>query len=140
MCWIKKKTYSYLINDSSEDKKAKGTRKFAINIKHKFENYKKCLEATQPEDKINHLVKKIDIGSFWKKSQKIHKKQQIKIKNTGESERQNVFTEKINKTALNSNDDKIMQSIDSIESNVYGTSTDLVSQKEDIKCNNITKW
>ena len=65
---LRRKTYSYLINDSNEDKKAKGTRKFAINIKHKFENYKKCLEATQPEDKINHLVKKIDIDSFYKKS------------------------------------------------------------------------
>ena len=32
-----------------------------------------------------------------------------------------------------------MQSIDSIESYVYGTSTDLVSEKEEIKCNNTIK-
>ena len=50
------------------------------------------------------------------------------------------FSEEINKTALSSNDDKRMQSIDSIEVYAYGTSKDLVSEKEDIKCNNIIKW
>ena len=33
-----------------------------------------------------------------------------------------------------------MQSIDSVETYVYGTSKDLVSEKEEIKCNNITEW
>ena len=55
------------------------------------------------------------------------------------SERHNVFTEKINKIALSSNDDKTMQSIDSIKTYVYGTSKDLISEKEEIKCNNILK-
>ena len=32
-----------------------------------------------------------------------------------------------------------MQSIDSIEAYEYGTSKDLVSEKEEIKCNNIIK-
>ena len=32
-----------------------------------------------------------------------------------------------------------MQSIDSIETNVYETSNNLVSNKEEIKCNNIIK-
>ena len=32
-----------------------------------------------------------------------------------------------------------MQSIDSIETYAYGTSKDLVSKKEGIKCNNIIK-
>ena len=32
-----------------------------------------------------------------------------------------------------------MQSIDSIESYAYGTSTDLVSENEEIKCNNTIK-
>ena len=54
-------------------------------------------------------------------------------------ERYNVFTEEINKIALSSNDDKRMQSIDSIETYPYGTSKDLVSEKEVIKCNNIIK-
>ena len=33
-----------------------------------------------------------------------------------------------------------MQSIDSIETYEYGTSKDLESEKEEIKCNNIIKW
>ena len=41
---------------------------------------------------------------------------------------------------LSSNDDKRMQSIDSIETHAYGTSQDLVSKKEEIKCNKIIKW
>ena len=32
-----------------------------------------------------------------------------------------------------------MQSIDSIETYTYGTSKDLVSDKDEIKCNNIIK-
>ena len=32
-----------------------------------------------------------------------------------------------------------MQSIDSIKANAYGTSKDLVSDNEEIKCNNIMK-
>ena len=34
---------------------------------------------------------------------------------------------------------KKIQSIDSIEAYTYGTSKDLVSKKEEIKCNNIKK-
>ena len=53
-------------------------------------------------------------------------------------EKHNVFTEEINKIVLSSNDDKRMQSIDLIETYTCGTSKDLVSEKEEIKCN-ITK-
>ena len=52
---------------------------------------------------------------------------------------QNVFTEEINKIALSSNDDKRIQSIDSIETYAYGTTKDLVCDKEEIKRNNIIK-
>ena len=37
---LRAKTYSYLIDDSSEDKKAKGTKRCLIKRKLKFENYK----------------------------------------------------------------------------------------------------
>ena len=50
-----------------------------------------------------------------------------------------VFTEEINKIALSLNDDKRIQSTDSIETYAYGTSNDLVHEKEVIKCNNIIK-
>ena len=36
--------------------------------------------------------------------------------------------------ALSSNDNKIMQSIDMIETYAYGTIKDAVSEKEEIKC------
>ena len=36
------KTYIYLMNDDSEKKKAKGTKKCEIEIKAKFNNYKNC--------------------------------------------------------------------------------------------------
>ena len=55
------------------------------------------------------------------------------------SEGRNVFTEEINKIVLSSNDDKRMQLIDSIETYAYGSRKDLLSKKEDIKCNNIIK-
>ena len=63
----------------------------------------------------------------------------LKNKQRFKSERYNVFTEEINKISLRSNDDNRMQSIDSIETYAYGTRKDLVSEKEEIKCNNIMK-
>ena len=51
----------------------------------------------------------------------------------------NVLTEEINKISLNSNDDKRIQLIDSIEAYAYGTSKDLVCNKDEIKCNSIIK-
>ena len=63
----------------------------------------------------------------------------LKTKQRFKSERHNVFTEEINKIALSSNDDKRLQSIDSIETYAYGTSKDLVSEKDAIECSNIIK-
>ena len=54
---LRAKTYSYLIDDGSEDKKSKAIRKFIIKRKFIFENYINRLEATQLENKINHLQK-----------------------------------------------------------------------------------
>ena len=54
-----------------------------------------------------------------------------------QSGRYNAFSEEINKIALSSSDDKRMQSIDSIETYAYRTSKSLVSDKKEIKCNNI---
>ena len=62
---LRAKTYSYLIYDDSEDKKTKCTKKCVIKRKPKLENYKNCLEATQLENKINHIEKnKTDIDSI----------------------------------------------------------------------------
>ena len=78
------KTYSYLIENASEDKKAKATKKCVIKRKLKFENFKNCLEATQLENKKTFL-KKIKLTYIvFKKSSRIHKKQ-INIKNTAKT-------------------------------------------------------
>ena len=52
--------------------------------------------------------------------------------------RHNVFTEDI-KISLSSNDDKRMQSIDSIETYAYGTSKDFLDDKEEMIRNNTIK-
>ena len=64
---LRAKTYSCLIDDSSEDKKAKNTKKFAIKRKFKFQNYKNCLKATQLDNKIKYLEKnRVSIDSLKK--------------------------------------------------------------------------
>ena len=55
---LRAKTYSYLKDGDSEDKKAKGTKHCVIKRKLKFENYKNCLEPIQLDNKINYLAKK----------------------------------------------------------------------------------
>ena len=61
---LRAKTYSYLIDDSSEIKKVNGTKKCVTETRLKFENYKSFLGATQLENKIKSLEKnKIDIDS-----------------------------------------------------------------------------
>ena len=52
---VRAKTCSYLIDDDSEHKKAKGKKKCVINRKLKFENYENCWDATQLKNKMNHL-------------------------------------------------------------------------------------
>ena len=139
---LRVKTYSYFTDDGSEDKKAKGTKKCVVKRKVKFENYKICLQATQFEKKINHLEKnEIDMDIIKKNNKKLIRNNKIILKTQQrfKSERLNVFTDEINKIALSLNDDKRMKSIDSIKTYGYGTSRDLVSEKEEIKCKNIIK-
>ena len=50
---LRAKAYSYLLDDGSEDKKAKGTKKCVIKRKLKFENCRNYLEATQLDNKIS---------------------------------------------------------------------------------------
>ena len=90
---LRRKTYSYLTDDAKEDKKAKGTKKCVIKKMIKFNDYKKCL--------LNDEV--------------ILKSQQRFI-----SKKHDVYTENINKIALNNNNDKIIVSSDKITSYPYG--------------------
>ena len=76
---LRLKTYSYLPDDCTEDKKAKGTKKFVIKRMIKFNDYKNCLL----------------------KDEVVLKSQQRFI-----SKKHNIYTENINKIALSNNDDK----------------------------------
>ena len=69
------------------------------------------------------------------KSSKLILKTQQRFK----SKNHDVFTEEVNKIALSLNDDKRIQSIDSIETYACGTNKDLMSEREESKCNNIIK-
>ena len=130
ICQITGKKLQLLNSEGSKDKKVKGTKNCVIKRRLKFENYKNCLEATQLENKINHVEKnKINIDSFFcykRKHQKFIKKIILQTQQRFKSERHNVFTEEIDKIALSSIDDKRMQLIDSIEKYAYGTRKDLV--------------
>ena len=128
-----------LIDDGSEDQKAKGTKKCVIKRKLTIANYNNCLEATQFENKINYLGK-IEIGkdSIKKNHQKFIKNNKLTLE-TQQRFKSNTHNEEINKIALSSNDDKRMQSINSIETYAYGMSKVLVSEKEEVECKNIIK-
>ena len=99
-------------------KKQKESKSVSQKRELKFGNYKNCLEPTQLGNKcivqkkmklIKAVLKKV-IKNLLKNNKLILKAQQ-----RFKSERHNVFTEEIDKIALGSNDDKRMQSIDSIE-------------------------
>ena len=140
---LKAKIYSYLIDHGKEDKRAKGTKKCVIKGRLKFENYKNCFEANELDNEINYLEKyEINVDSLKKDHKEFIKNNELLLKKQQrfKSETHNVIPKKIKKIALYSNDDKRMQSIDSIGTYAYGASKDLVSKKEDIKLNNIIKW
>ena len=67
------KIYSYKLDDGSEKKKAKGTKKSTIENNIRFENYKDCLFEN-----------------------KIIRKSQLRFK----SDLHEMYTEKVNKVAL----------------------------------------
>ena len=90
---LRPKTYSYLTDDTKEEKKAKGTKKCVIKKMINFDDYKKCL--------LNDKV--------------ILKSQQRFISN-----KHDVYTENVNKIALSNNDDKRMVSSNKITSYPYG--------------------
>ena len=52
------KTYSYLIDDGSGDKKAKETKKYVIKRILKFDNYKNCLQDNKILLKSQQIFKK----------------------------------------------------------------------------------
>ena len=99
---LRAKTFSYLIDDGSEDNKAKRTKMCVTKRKLKFENYKNCLEAAQLEKIIKHNYlanNEIDMNSIKKNHKEFirNNKSILKIHQRFKSESHNVFTEEINK-------------------------------------------
>ena len=97
------KTYSYLMDDGGSDKKAKGTKKYVIKGRLKFNDYRDCFLN-------NEII--------------------LKSQQRFKSERHAVYTEEINKIALSSNDDKRLPTFDRIPSYPHGAGAGKVSKIE----------
>ena len=78
-CALRAKAYTYIMDDDSEKKKAKGTKNCVIKCRLMFENYK---------------------DSFFNSKTILKSQQRFK------SDHHNVYTEEVNKIALNSNDER----------------------------------
>ena len=64
-------------------KRQKTQKKCVIKRKPKFEDYKNCLEATQTENKINHLEKsKIDVDSLKEDQKEFMKNNKLLLKHS----------------------------------------------------------
>ena len=92
------------------------------------------MKATQLENKINYLEKnKIDIDSLKKDYKKIIRNDKLILKSWQRfsSQRDNVFTEEINKITLSSYDDKRIQSTDLMEIYACGKNKDSKWKRRD---------
>ena len=93
-CALRAKTYTYLMDDDSEKKKDKGTKKCIIKRRIMFENYK---------------------DSLFKNKTML--RSQLKFK----SDLHIIYTEEVKKIAISSNDDKRLQTYDKITTYPYET-------------------
>ena len=89
---LRSKTYSYITNDFTELKKAKGTKKCVVKKMLRLSDYKNCLFSN---------------GKVLKSQQRF------------KSENHSVYTENINKIALSCDDDKRIVTFDGITSYPY---------------------
>ena len=114
-CAIRAKTYTFPVDDGKkikENKKANGTKNCVIKIKNEFKM------SSMLQDYKNSLF-----------NDEIIRKSQLKFK----SDCHDVYTEKINKIALGSNDDKRVQTFDKMSRYPYGM---IVLRNKYVK----TKW
>ena len=102
-CALRAKAYAYKLDDGTEHKKAKGTKKCIIKRELMFENYKDSLF----NDKI-----------ILRSQQRFR------------SDHHRVYTEEVNKIALSSNDDKRIQTFDKVTTYPYGTNAFMVCKNE----------
>ena len=110
---LRPKTYAYLMDDGSDHKKAKGTKKCVIKQKLMFENYKDCLFNNKTVYRSQERFK-----SYYHV----------------------MYTEEVNKIALSSNDDKRLQTFDGITTYPYGTNEMMKKQSQNIKMINFDDY
>ena len=102
-CALRAKAYAYKLDDDTEMKKAKGTKKCVVKRELMFENY------------VDALF-----------NDKIIKRSQQRFR----SDHHRVCTEEVNKIALSSDDDKRIQTIDKVTTFPYGTNIIKVCESE----------
>ena len=102
-CALRAKAYAYKLDDDTEMKKAKGTKKCIVKRELMFENY---VDALFNDEVI------------------------IRSQQRFRSDHHRVYTEEVNKNALSSNDDKRIQIFDKVTSYPYGTNTFMVCENE----------
>ena len=102
-CALRAKTYSYLLDENSEVKKSKGTKKCLIKRRLMFENY------------IDSLFNNKTILKSQKRFKSDHHK---------------VYTEEVNNIALSSNDDKRLQTFNRVTTYPYGTNAFKMCESE----------
>ena len=100
---LRAKAWAYLMDDNSEKKKPKGTKKCVINRTLMVENYTDCLF-----------------------NDKIILKSQQRFK----SDHHVVYREEVNKIALSSNDGKRLQTLDRVTTYPHGTNAFKVCESE----------
>ena len=109
-CALRAKTYAFKLDDDTEMKKAKDTKKCIVKREIAYKNYTDALF----NDKII-----------------IRPQQRFK------SDHHRVYTEEVNKIALSSNDDKRIQTFDKVTTFPYGTNVFKVCENEMLSKN---KW
>ena len=102
-CAFRAKAYSYLMDNDSEVKKSKGTKKCVIKRQIMFDNYTDCLF----DDKII-----------------------LKSQQRFKSNHHKVYTEEVNKIAFSRNDDKRLQTFNVIQTYPSGTNAFKVCESE----------
>ena len=95
------KTYAYLMDDGSDHKKSKCTKKCVIKQKLMFENYEDCL--------FNNKI-------VYRSQERFKSYYHV------------MYTEEVKKIVLSSNDDKRLQSFDRITTYPYGTNKKIIKQ------------
>ena len=106
-CELRAKAYTYLMEDDSKMKKATEVKRCVIKIRLMFENYKDSL--------LNNKTIMLS---------------QLRFK----SDHHNVYTEEVYKFALNSNNNKRLQTFDRITTYTYGTNAFKLLKYVKVKC------